>query len=690
MNFAASPGGNYPTLSLGALGAVTYGGTIYPGSRGYYLGGGGGTLTLTTVLANTGSLQPTPLTINGPGEVLLRSTPTYTGSTTINSSGVLDLGGNTFNTTGTTVALHGGTLQDGTVVNNGSYTATSGVVTAALQGTANLTMSGPGLLVLANSNNSYGRTIVTGGVLEAMYPGALGPNYSSAGTVGVASGGTLEIPLDSTGAAGWTSPQLQNLLLAASFSTLGSAHATLALGTAAGNFTFAPSITGAEALASVGPNQLTLTGTETYSGNTYVTGGTLAIGPGGSLGTNGTFAHTILLSNGAVFDFAGTAAQTITSAITGGGALMMSGPNLLTLAAPLGYSYQGGTTISSGTLLVTSNAVAPIQGYTPLLFTGPGQLALTGSGTTYFTSFSSTGPGTPSLLLGGTTSSAAGPTVYIEWNTLAGQNYNYNGTISDRFATGGGSASLVVAGLASETFGGAISLAGSMSLWGGSQTFNAPVSVGNLTQTAGTSNVNAGLTSATSVILGQVGQTNQGITLNLNAGRLSAPGIVFPGGGETSALNLNGGTLQATAANTAFLQGVNSVKVNSNTVLDTQGNAITINQGMTGSGGLTKAGSGTLTLAGNNTYSGPTTIAAGTLQLPAPAAAPPAGAAIIFNFASQSGGTVANAGSAGSADDGLLEFGASISNGTFCTAATPWPSAAAARRSSSPTPTAST
>ena len=227
VNFAASPGGNYPTLSLGALGAVTYGGTIYPGSRGYYLGGGGGTLTLTTVLANTGSLQPTPLTINGPGEVLLRSTPTYTGSTTINSGGVLDLGGNTFNTTGTTVALRGGTLQDGTVVNNGSYTATSGVVTAALQGTANLTMSGPGLLVLANSNNSYGRTIVTGGVLEAMYPGALGPNYSSAGTVGVASGGTLEIPLDSTGAAGWTSTNSKTCFSRPASARWGPAHATL-------------------------------------------------------------------------------------------------------------------------------------------------------------------------------------------------------------------------------------------------------------------------------------------------------------------------------------------------------------------------------------------------------------------------------------------------------------------------------
>ncbi len=85
VNFTLGTSG-YPNLSLGAVGTVTYSGSITPGSGGYNLGGGGGTLWLATQLTNTGSLQPTPLTVgNGGGGtvVLANSADNWGGATTI-------------------------------------------------------------------------------------------------------------------------------------------------------------------------------------------------------------------------------------------------------------------------------------------------------------------------------------------------------------------------------------------------------------------------------------------------------------------------------------------------------------------------------------------------------------------------------------------------------------------------------
>ncbi len=89
-------------------------------------------------------------------------------------------------------------------------------------------------------------------------------------------------------------------------------------------------------------------------------------------------------------------------------------------------------------------------------------------------------------------------------------------------------------------------------------------------------------------------------------------------GASTGPLTFNGGTLQfdssfdlspsraitLNAANNGFAGGG---------TFDTNGNTSTISQGIEGAGGLTKAGAGTLTLSGPNTYTGATTVAAGTL-----------------------------------------------------------------------------
>ncbi|NIF60694.1 autotransporter outer membrane beta-barrel domain-containing protein [Enterobacter sp. Ap-916] len=83
-------------------------------------------------------------------------------------------------------------------------------------------------------------------------------------------------------------------------------------------------------------------------------------------------------------------------------------------------------------------------------------------------------------------------------------------------------------------------------------------------------------------------------------------------GADTSLLTFDGGTLQVT--NSFDLERPITLE-NAGGTLDTQGFNTTINQGVTGSGALTKLGSGALTMTGDSTYTGATTLAEGSLDV---------------------------------------------------------------------------
>lgn len=99
-------------------------------------------------------------------------------------------------------------------------------------------------------------------------------------------------------------------------------------------------------------------------------------------------------------------------------------------------------------------------------------------------------------------------------------------------------------------------------------------------------------------------------------GTVSASQIVR--GLGAASITLNGGLLQAQADQDDFLSEFDAgdvVFATGGAYFDTNGFTVGINAVLTGAGGFTKIGSGTLTLSAANTYTGSTTVKAGTLLI---------------------------------------------------------------------------
>ena len=600
--------------------------------------GGGGTVSLgnatNSYSGGTSILGNTTVVIGADGALGLAGTAVTLGDAV--TGGTLSFGTGTSFSTNRAVAI---TTGGGTINTAGSADI---LMSGALSGSGPFTKSGTGTLTLAGSN-TLTRTLVADGTLRAGNFGALGN-----GAIQVGTPGTLDLN-------GYS--HLFGSLAGAGRVTLGTA--TLGVGSDNTSTTYAGDISGSGGLFKTGSGTLTLTGTNTYFGGTFVSSGTLS---GTTLGIQGT------IQNFGTVEFNQAGNGTYSGVMSGFGSLVKSGTGTVTLTGA--NTYGGGTTVNGGVLAgdttslqgnFLNNAVVqfnqPGNGSFTGIMTGTGRLVKSGTGTLTLTGAHTYSGGT--LISGGTlagdTTSIQG-TIQNDANLLFNQNANgtFSGTV---FGTGSvtkaGSGTLTLAGTSSYTGGTTISagllIGSTQSLQGNivnnaflrfDQLFNGAFTgdisgsgalsksgagivtlSGTNTYTGGTSVLAGGLMGTTSSLQGNISNSGQ-VIFNQNTngsytGTLIGTGALFKEGTGIVTLTgpntysggtfVNGGTL---SGNTTSLQGpiVNNATVEFNQATNAAYGSI-----MSGSGTLVKSGTGTLTLTGANTYSGGTVITGGTL-----------------------------------------------------------------------------
>ncbi len=148
-------------------------------------------------------------------------------------------------------------------------------------------------------------------------------------------------------------------------------------------------------------NTVTYTGAGTYSGITYVNGGTLSVGNGGSAGS-----LTSNINNKAIVTFNRSDDSTYTGIVSGTGSLTKTGAGALTLTK--NHSYTGASTISDGQLVFSNNAPSTASSG----FSGPGRLVIQPAGNDFSNAFATSAWNFASnlggLTIGKSTSSADG------------------------------------------------------------------------------------------------------------------------------------------------------------------------------------------------------------------------------------------------------------------------------------------
>jgi outer membrane autotransporter protein len=526
------------------------------------------------------------------GTTILMGANTYTGGTTItggvlsvsadanlgDAAGALNFDGGTLENTAAFTSARNVVLGD----NGGTFkTDASLALTGTIIGNGFLDKGGTGTLTLTGVNSYTGGTLVAAGTLALAGPGQLDPG----GSVSMAAGATFDI-------AAASGDRTIGDLNGADGSAINLGANRLFVGTS-NDTVFGGTIQGSGGLTKQGSGELTLTGANTYTGDTAVTGGT-SLAPS-VLAVSGAAAS--LGSPGSVIEV-GPAANDVAELQVSAGAQVRSFSGYV----GVGAGSSGAVTVSgSGSQWTNTDDI--FVGYL-----GTGSLTIEDGGTVSAANnayFGSTPGGSGTATVSG-----------------AGSQLNTTNDIVVGFA-GTGALTIESGGTASDRTGyigywagttGTAVVSGAGSQW----TNREGLHIGYL-GTGSLTIENGGAVTAPTTYLGTdtSGQGTLSLTGSAGARGLLTTGQVVKGAGSAT-LTLDGGMLQATADQPDFLSNFapGDVVVNAGgALIDSNGHSIGLAAALSGSGGLIKTGAGLLTLTGTSLLSGPSSVLAGQLAV---------------------------------------------------------------------------
>jgi autotransporter-associated beta strand protein len=369
-------------------------------------------------------------------------------------------------------------------------------------------------------------------------------------------------------------------------------------------------------LSKSGAGTVTITTVNAYTGATTINAGTLQIAGAGSLGSG---AYGGGITNDGVFRYSSSAAQTLSGAITGAGSLVKdTGAGILTLTSA-NNSYTGATTVSGGTLQIggsgrlgggsyagdisiangttldySSSAAQTLSG----VISGQGALVMSGSG---------------NLTLSGDNTGFTGGSLNVDAGTLRGTNLNAFGSIANSNtinlgATSGTDNAILNYGLTGTWIATPINVRAGSS---GTRTIQS---------SADTPNVTGAITLANDLTLALASNS---ITLS---GGITGTGNVNIAGTGAKTLTIQTAALGYTGNLTNSFTGTGAGVVTISAPVNITG-LITNNSAGTGTmtfsgiiganvtGVVQNSATSVLNLSGANTYTGATTISAGTLRV---------------------------------------------------------------------------